>query len=383
MSDFNQMNNMPNGMYGNFGGNMGMGMNDMSSMMQYGGGYGNGWNGMGGGYGNFNGPNQMGGYNQSGAYPDMMNQFPKNNFPNQNQNRFHANQGGVHPQRDRNGSRGSFGSVFQKAQSRPGSGSGPAQNVRGSHHLPPKTSTSVSQSSIVATDKFIPQQRDGQSPVGTAGAAPQIKPDGEQPQASAEITEEGKESDHDAESSANPRVAQNNVSGESKVAGDVTDQAENGSNESTHDSGLNPIQTVDSGDADMPNYDQSMMGHGIQSMMPYQQGMMGQFPNQQMNPAFDPSMNMNMGYNQQNNFGPRGGFNNGAYGAARVLTGQPAEPIGVGVVGAPTGPRAMREGRPNTGFSSRQSNSWVRPAPKSVTSTQGAGPGSPQRRVRS
>jgi hypothetical protein len=127
-----------NGMYGNYGGNMGLGMNDMSAM-NYGGGYG-GWNGMGGGYGNYNnGFNSMGGYNQSGAYPEMMNQFPKNNFPNQNQNRFPANQGGANPQRNtRNGSQGSFGPSFQNADARPGSRSGPAPNVRRFYHLPPR-----------------------------------------------------------------------------------------------------------------------------------------------------------------------------------------------------------------------------------------------------
>lgn len=107
--DFNSMNGMPNGMYGNYGGNMGMGMNDMSAM-NYGGGYG-GWNSMSGGYNQYNnGYNQMGGHNQSGAYPEMMNQFPKNNFSNQNQNRFPANQGGQYPQRNmRNGSHGGHG----------------------------------------------------------------------------------------------------------------------------------------------------------------------------------------------------------------------------------------------------------------------------------
>jgi hypothetical protein len=144
------------------------------------------------------------------------------------------------------------------------------------------------------------------------------------------------------------------------------------------DGGLKPIQTVDTGDTDIQDYNQSMMGDGMQ---PYGPGMMNQFPVPAMNAPFDPSMNMNMGYN--NNYGPRGGFNNGAYGAATVLTGQPTEPIGVGVVGAPTGPRAMREGRPNTGFSSRAMSGRFPPPPRSVASTQDAPINSPQRRVRS
>ena len=138
----------------------------------------------------------------------------------------------------------------------------------------------------------------------------------------------------------------------------------------------------------MQDYDQSMMGNGMG--MPYAAGMMNQFPAQHMNAPFDPSMNMNMNMNMgyNGNFGPRGGFNSGAYGAATVLTGQPTEPIGVGVKGAPTGPRAMREGRPNTGFSSRvNSGRYAQapppPPPKSVASTQEVAPISPQRRVRS
>ncbi|EUC47981.1 hypothetical protein COCMIDRAFT_34543 [Bipolaris oryzae ATCC 44560] len=354
--DFNSMN----GMYGNFGGNMGM--NDMSAMnmMQYGGGFGNGWNGMGGGYGNFSGPNQMGGYNQSGAYPEMMNQFPKNNFPNQNQNRFHANQGGAHAQRNnRNGSQGGFGPGFQGANTCPTSHGGPSEN------------------------------RDGQSPDGNANTATEAKAEGEQDKASTEPTEEGKEN---SESVAVSIEATNNGAGSgldaSQTAANSTDDTGESVKEPAQDDGLKPIQTVDTGGADMQDYDQSMMGNGMG--MPYAAGMMNQFPAQHMNAPFDPSMNMNMNMNMgyNGNFGPRGGFNSGAYGAATVLTGQPTEPIGVGVKGAPTGPRAMREGRPNTGFSSRvNSGRYAQapppPPPKSIASTQEVAPISPQRRVRS
>ncbi|KAH7374289.1 hypothetical protein BKA66DRAFT_468187 [Pyrenochaeta sp. MPI-SDFR-AT-0127] len=358
----NQMNGMPNmmangnwneygnmnGMYGNFGGNMGMGMNDMSAMnmMNYGGGFGNGWNGMGGGYG-FNGQNQMGGYNQSGAYPEMMNQFPKNNFPNQNQNRFHANQGGAYPQRNnRNGSYGGSGPGFQNASSRPESHSALAHN-----------------------------QRDGQSPDGTANPAPEAKAEGAQTGAPAEPTEEGKENADGA-----PQAAHEATAGTTGMnTGDGTNPAGGDPDATIQGGGLNKIQTVDSGDVDAESFAQSTMGNGMQSNMAYAHGMMNQA---QMN-SFDPNMNMNMGYHSNNNYVSRGGFNNGAYGAATVLTGQPAEPVGMGVVGAPTGPRAMREGRPNTGFSSRVNSTRYNPVPKSVTPAQEAAPGSPQRRVRS
>ncbi|KAI4605480.1 hypothetical protein J4E80_010541 [Alternaria sp. BMP 0032] len=378
--DFNNMN----GMYGNFGGNMGLGMNDMSAMnmMQYGGGYGNGWNGMGSGYGNFSGPNQLGGFNQSGAYPEMMNQFPKNNFPNQNHNRFHANQGGAHPQRNnKNGSQGGFGPGCQNAPGRPGSRGGPLQNVRSTHQRKlPNPYTGIGQTWKPKTDPIRSTQRDDQSPDGNANPAPEVKAEGEQSKASADPTEEGKDIVDAIPVSLEPQTSADGVGAgnASEAAGDDTNQAGGGPQCETQDGGLKPIQTVDSGDADMREYDQSMMGPGV----PYPQGMMNQFPDQHMNAAFDPSMNI-MGYN--GNYGPRGGFNNGAYGAATVLTGQPTEPIGVGVAGAPTGPRAMREGRPNTGFSSRAHGGRYAapPPPKSVASAQDATAASPQRRVRS
>lgn len=365
-----------NGMYGNYGGNMGMGMNDMSAM-NYGGGYG-GWNGMGGGYNQYNnGYNQMGGHNQSGAYPEMMNQFPKNNFSNQNQNRFPANQGGQYPQRNmRNGSHGGFGPGSQNANTRSGSQSGPAPNVRRFHNFPPRPIASVGKPPTSTwTDRSVSQQRDAQSPDGTANTASDAKVGDEQTKATAESTEEGKTNNKGiADFSDMPK--KDDISGDATdVAGDITDPTGDGAHETTG-SGLSAIQTFDSGDADMDEYNQPMMGNG----MPYQHGMMNQgFDQSHMDPSFDPSMGM--GYN---NYGPRGGFNNGAYGAAKVLIDQPAEPIGVGVVGAPTGPRAMREGRPNTGFSSRVNSARFVPPARSVTSArESAAPGSPQRRPRS
>ncbi|KAL5115382.1 hypothetical protein ACEQ8H_006758 [Pleosporales sp. CAS-2024a] len=339
--DFNNMN----GMYGNYGGSMGMGMNDMSAM-NYNGGYGR-WNGMGGGYGNYNnGFNPMGGYNQSGPYPEMMNQYPKNNFSNQNQNRFPAYQGGTYAQRNmRNGSQGSFGPGAQNANSRPGSRSGPTPN------------------------------RDGQSPDGNAETASDAKAGDEQVAVSTEPTEEGRVNNHGMPESPSAPAAQDpTTDGDAaKVTSDTADVAGHASNQA---GGLNPIQTFDSGDADMANFDQQNMGNGMQ----YQQNMMGSgFNHPHMDPSFN--ANMNMGFN---NYGPRGAYNNGAYGAAKVLTEASVQPTGVGVIGAPTGPRAMREGRPNTGFSSRIHNARFVPPPKSVTTlSHDTVPISPRRRVRS
>jgi hypothetical protein len=358
-------------MYNNFGGNMGMGMNDMSAMnmMNYGGGYGNGWNGMGGGYGNFNGFNQMGGYSRSGAYPEMMNQFPKNNFQNQNQNRFPANQGGA--ANNRAGSQA--GSVSgpggqQSVNSRPGSRSGPAHNVRRSHtHLPRQPPLAL-QPLNPTTDDIGIQQSNDESPDASTGVAADSKPKGEQ-----DPEDKPSEGGNDNEGSAQDAAAaadSTNANAEDANSAAPGEQSDG----SVQLNGLSQIQTVDTEDGGMQGYNQPMMGNG----MGFANGMMNQFPNQmQMNAPFDPSMNM--GFHQHNNFGPRGGFN-AAYGAATVLTG---EPQGRGVEGAPTGPRAMREGRPNTGFSSRMNNARYQPPPKSVTPAQSTGARSPQRRVRS
>ena len=392
--DFNNMN-MPNGMYGGFGGNMGMpGMNDMSAMMNYGGGYGNGWQGgmNGSGYGNFNDFNPMGGYNQSGAqYPQMMNQYPKNNF--QNQNRFPPNGAAFSQKNNRRGSYGNLGNqngpgLQQNAHSRPGSRSGPSQNVRRFHKeqsatiparhphslpIPP----SLSHSQVPKTDVSAPLQRDGESPAGDADAPPETKVNGDQAEASAEPAREGKAGSEDAsESTKTPTVK---AEGQPDDATELTRTADDETNNVPQTAGLNHIQTVDSVEADQSNYDQSMMNNTMQLNQGYPQGMMnndfsGQGPH--MNGPYGGSM----GFNQHQNYGHSGGFN-AAYGAATVLTG---EPRGVGVEGAPTGPRAMREGRPNTGFSSRVNNTRYNSHTQtpSVPSVQDAAPASPQRKGR-
>ena len=371
MNNMNGMPGMPNNMYGGYGGNAGMGMNDMSTM-GYGGGYGNGWNGMGGtGYGyNANGYNQMGGYNQSGAYPEMMNRFPKNNYQN---NRFQANGGNFPQQRNnRNGSFGGYGqgSGVQNPSSRPGSRGRQPLSVRPSHKLPPippkpRWRLPNPASSSPATDKCVPVQRDGKSPDGTADAAAETNVDGEQAKASVEDPSEGK---NETTATAEPTTDAAQANAPQQV-GNLTKSAEIEANES---SGLNQIQTIETVEGYSQDYDHSMMNDGMQ----YNPQMMNTFAPQQshMNGPWDNGM----GY-PQGNFGHRGGFNN-AYGAATVLTG---EPRGVGVEGAPTGPRAMREGRPNTGFSSRANNARFNAPPPSVTPSQEAAPASPVRNVRS
>lgn len=225
-----------------------------------------------------------------------------------------------------------------------------------------------------AADESITQQPDGESPDATVDASVDSKPEDGRDTA-IQSTEEGKDRDGTAQDSATAA----DTAGDSEVHADDTTVTENQDQNSRQSNGLSQIQTVDSEDAGMQGYGQSMMSNGIVPNMGFANGMMNQFPNQmQMNAPFSPGMNM--GFHQNNSFGPRGGFS-AAYGAATVLTG---EPQGRGVEGAPTGPRAMREGRPNTGFSSRMNNTrYQPPAPKSVTSTQSVGARSPHRRVRS
>lgn len=354
MNNMNSMNNM----YGTFGGNMGMGMNDMSAMnmMNFNGGYGGGYGGMGSGYGSYSGPNQMGSYSQSGLYPEMMNQFPKNNYLNQGQNRFHANQGGGYLQRDRKGSRGSFVTNPQGGSSRPHSRSDQAQTVRPFRHSSFRTSPSVADYAQTQTDMSVSKQQEDQSPDGNAGPAPEAEAEGEQSRACADVAEDGK-------NNVNANEASGDASGET-----VTEMSNR------------PIETLETGDGDDGEDDNNNEYHhsALGSNVPQNTFFSSFDQDMAMDMGTNMNMNMNMGFGQQqqqqhhrhhyHNFHPRGGYNNsGAYGDARVLTGSPAEPMGVGVAGAPTKPRAMREGRPNTGFSSRMhSGRFIPPPAKSA-----------------
>jgi hypothetical protein len=213
------------------------------------------------------------------------------------------------------------------------------------------------------TDAFS-EQRDG-----TADPAPDKE--GEDEQVFAEDGPEGK-GETTAVEEGNAQAAQ--AEDEASQKGDST----TAENEVDKSSGLNQIQTVDSIESN-DGFDPSMMGGNMP--MQFSNQMMNHFHQQQMNGPFNHMGGMgNMGHHNNSSFGPRGGFNN-AYGAATVLTG---EPRGVGVEGAPTGPRAMREGRPNTGFSSRAYNMRNNTAHSATPTTEAAlGSRSPPRRRRS
>ncbi|KAF2465788.1 uncharacterized protein BDR25DRAFT_345954 [Lindgomyces ingoldianus] len=346
------MPNLTSGMYGGYGGNMGMpGMNDMSTMnmMGFGGGYGNGWQGQmnSAGYGNFDGFNSMGGYNQSGAqYPQMMSQYPNNNY--QNQNRSHA-QGGAFPNQKNygRGNQGSFGNQTsgpgrgfqQNSHSRPGSRAGPADN-------------NASELS----------DRNAETPSEVKGEEADAKADAE--------TAAGKVDEGGSHESA-PSTTLADVAPSTDGAEQITDlnSADNDvPNSDAQAMGLNPIQTVETVEEAIPEtYDQEIT-NAMQPNQSYPAGMMNDYANQAL--TMDGQYGSSIGYNQTS-YVSRGGYNT-AYGAATVLTGEPTEPRGLGVEGAPTGPRAMREGLPNTGYSSRANNA------RSKYNVHSQPPGAPQ-----
>jgi hypothetical protein len=81
-----------------------------------------------------------------------------------------------------------------------------------------------------------------------------------------------------------------------------------------------------------------------------------------MLPAGSSPQFMSKGYNEFSGRGRggwrgrgrgRGGFGRGGYGFDTVIPLTPSEPVGTGVVGAPTGPKAMRDGAPVPGFRGR------------------------------
>ncbi|KAF1961857.1 hypothetical protein CC80DRAFT_198760 [Byssothecium circinans] len=346
------MNNA-NSMYGGYGGGMGLGMNPMN----YGGGYGNGWGGMGGNYDGYNV-----GHNQSGAFPGM-NQFQnKTNFPNQN--RFNSN-GGPFPQRaNRNGSFGGGfgpGNGFNNANSRPGSGNGPINHhVRRFHqyvpHQLPKRPNfpTIAPSPTTKTDQCVPLQRDGQSPAGSAEPTVENKTESEH---SAEVSAKGKattQQDANVGESQDGEDAQG-VENLTKTAGIEVPESNT----------LNQIQSVAGDDDDSQNFD-----YGMQSGMGFAPNMMGQYPQQPqfMNGPYQPHYN-------QNSFAHRGDHN-AAYGSSTVVVG---EPRGLGVAGAPTGPRAMREKNNLRG----PNNPRFNPQAPRATPVQSSAPGSPQRESRS
>ncbi|KAF2201803.1 hypothetical protein GQ43DRAFT_21203 [Delitschia confertaspora ATCC 74209] len=389
MASMNPMSNMNNmmSMFPMVGGQMGMaGMNGMGAMnpgMNYGM-MGNNWNGqMNGGYGmGMNGNFPMNGYNQSGgAHYSEMNQFPRNNF--HKQNRFHGQGNYAQTRHFGRGAHQGHGNYGYHNQ---GQGFG-AQRMNpyqaggrvGSQDmdLPRPTSQDHRPSNQFSAETAQPSQKNDlnalnekklKSSDGVLQATDISQTD--QSSSSAVKSVEGKAgADGSAESdltASNVSLAQaqiTNLDSKAKQYDELTISADI----------LQPIQTVEA--VDPPGVD--LVGSFPHQSMP-QHGMMDDYSNPMS------SMNGGYGYGQGYNSGgytPRSGvYPSAAYGSTTVLT--PGEPQGVGVAGAPTGPRAMREGRHNTGPPGRNNNRFpAPPSAPSVASTQEA-TGSGQNRSR-
>ncbi|KAF2497912.1 hypothetical protein BU16DRAFT_580481 [Lophium mytilinum] len=392
------MGPMSQGMFGGFGG-QGMGMSGMAGMnmgMNYGGGYGTGWNGQQMSGGDFGGANAGyypgGGYNQSsqGNFPHQMHQqqFPKNNF--QNQNRFQGQ--GAYPQRGGFG-RGHQGNLATQNQ---GQAYGQNQVPTSQNHSEQKhddttdrqTSSGLQDSSIRMTVEQSQAPPDTEAD-GVEGAPEKASDSAENPGLDAstgnsDIKAEGEQNANSINASGSELETNEIVDATAltRPAEEFAEDTSMNANMDTPTQQFQPIATVDTSEPfsqpfDHQNMNMNMnmgMGMGMSHDMmgqvypgqPHQMGMMDPYSHRGRGGARG-GFGRGVGHDFRGGFGGRGvqggGFMaTGAFGGSNtavlphsgdvtVLT--PGEPRGLGVEGAPTGPKAMREGRPNTGFASR------------------------------
>ncbi|KAF2803570.1 uncharacterized protein BDZ99DRAFT_576053 [Mytilinidion resinicola] len=390
------MGPMSQGMFGGFGG-QGMGMNGMAGMnmgMNYGGGYGAGWNGQQMSGGHFGGANAGyypgGGYNQSsqGNFPHQMHQqqFPKNNF--QNQNRFQGQ--GAYPQR------GGFGRGHQGnlATQNHGQTYGQNQVPTYQNHSEQKsddttdrqTSSGLQDSSIRMTveQSQVPPDTEAEGvdggPEKPSDSAENLGPDVST--GNSDIKAEGEQNANSINASGSEH--ENNetleTSALTRPAEGFAEDTSMNANMDTPTQQFQPIATVDTSEPYSQPFDHQNMNMNMGMEMGMSHDMMGQ-----VYPGQAHQVGIMNGYSHRGRAGARGGFGRGAghdfrggfggrgvqgggfmstgafggsntavlphSGDVTVLT--PGEPRGLGVEGAPTGPKAMREGRPNTGFASR------------------------------
>lgn len=331
---------MMNGMMNNM---MGIGMDS------YNGGYGNSWNNgqqLNGDFG-ASGFYPGGGYNQShqGIVPQtsQYQQYPRNNL--HNQNRFQGSQrgrGGYYSQ-----GRGQYDQSYPQPQAPPNAPTGPkaAQvpqyNADGSRPLPEGYGRRPSQASST-------EPRPTTSASGTAAAPGDNVASSEIP--SAETTGQEMTGNTDNALTQQESGAAGENAGPDAVSEQATEPAVNNNEE------YQGQQNGESG---------SMHGYnGSQDFTSGEQMNGGADYGQQMeyNNNVDASNEYGMGQGQwQNSRGGgfrgrgRGGFRGGRGGwqhnEGREFPQPIIEPKGVGVEGAPTGPKALREGKPNTGWS--------------------------------
>lgn len=370
---------MAQGMFGGFGG-PGMGMNGMNMGMGFGGGFGQ-WNGnqmSGNDFGAYAGYNPGGGYNQQSHQQGNFAQ----NFHGQNnyQNRFRG-RGGYN---QRGYGRGNYANGHQNYN----------QQLAGMN----------------AVQGF----NAGQVPTGPKSSSGEGAFQ-QQPSDGARETRPSQQPLHEESSQQDTNVSGDTNAGQAVDGGDTNGHAE--------DTDMNQegtsIAAADTNDGeplvqDGPNasgtdgmqVEESDASNGVQQQ-PEQNGeslVQQTMNNQNMiltpnGPVVAPIGPPN-GPGIMNDFVPtgpsghRGGFGRGrgfrgafagrgrggyvpspAYNPDQMISSDvtvltaPQEPMGQGVQGAPTGPKAMREGRPNTGFASRgglQSSSGREPASSSV-----------------
>lgn len=321
---------------------MGMGMDS------YNGGFGNSWN---------NGQQLNGDFGASGFYPgggynqshqaivpqtSQYQQYPRNNL--HNQNRFQGSQrgrGGYSNQ-----GRGQYDQGYPQPQAPPNAPTGPkaAQvpqyNADGSRPLPEGYGRRPSQASST-------EPRPTTSASGTAAAPPGDNVTSSEVSsaevASQELTGNTDNALTQQESGAAGETAGPDAAPEQAIESEINNIGEyQGQQESGSMNGYN-------GSQDFATDEQMNGGAEYGQQMEY-------------NNNFDATNEYGMAQGQwQNSRGGgfrgrgRGGFRGGRggwqHGEGREFAQPIVEPKGVGVEGAPTGPKALREGKPNTGWS--------------------------------
>lgn len=356
-----------------FNGFGGMGMNNMSGMnmgMNFGGGF-NGWNGQGMGGGNFGGPG-AGYYPQGGYNQHQMHQMHNQQFPNRNsfQNRFRGRGGYGRGRGNFAGGRGGHFNQFQNQNYQNGNNqigngmSGGSQADDGSYQ---------GQGNAQDGPDSQAQSADGQT--------------GSQADLSADF-QPGDAADHDDDANG---AATNGDMTQGESANDV-EQSNAGENDWEHTVSDLP-NTAESGDVQMTgendhinNQNETAMDEGQNAYMQDQSNFDGQWNNAPdmsqdgwaanndfngTNPGFQDYNQYNFGFGGRGR--GRGGFRGGFRGRGgyqnfrndmHMSAGPPVEPP----INAPTGPKAMREGLPNSGKYSRPqiNQPSETPAPQSV-----------------
>ncbi|KAF2400645.1 hypothetical protein EJ06DRAFT_581740 [Trichodelitschia bisporula] len=327
----------PTGMFGGLGMGMGgmnpgmMNMNDMSGMMgmDYSSGY-NSWNGaqMNGDFGP-SGFYPNGGFNQShaGSYRQMHQQYPKNNSVNQNH--FPGRNGVSH--RGRGRGHGNFGHGYGHSFSQTG----------GMHSQGPTTQAEASETQDAAFHHQLPAAVPGKQASSEKGAdRPETaESTGSKEKAEENATHDGQGKTKDADPDAG------------KAEDAVPTQNEDGTVDQHPVSSGDPLNA-----ANIAQHNNEMGAAGelpANAPIPYEE-----YPDQAYTQDY---MHHGRGYRGdgygrnhdfQGGFHGRGGWRGRGRGFRDDMMGhQPIEPRvpGPGVEGAPTGPRAMREGNVHRG----------------------------------